>query len=162
MSVLESFAMGVPVIAADIGGLSELVTPQADQQPERTAEMHAASMADSTADSMADAMNASITVSGAASKLASEARLDAERRIDCSVASHDAWPNGWTFESGDERALARLLDEVGGMSDTRVAQMGRAAREHVQRHFSTDAYYDRMTEVYSSLGVRMPRPRSGS
>lgn len=93
MSVLESQALGKPVIGADIGGIPELV---------------------------------------------------------------EHGHTGWIFPSRDTGALAAALREVAGTPDTRLAEIGRAARQHVEAHFSRDRYVAAMQALYASLGVRNP------
>ncbi|TAL21255.1 MAG: glycosyltransferase, partial [Aquabacterium sp.] len=63
---------------------------------------------------------------------------------------------GWIFPSRDTGALAAALREVAGTPDTRLAEIGRAARQHVEAHFSRDRYVAAMQALYASLGVRNP------
>ena len=92
MSVLESFALGKPVIGADIGGIPELIAPGS---------------------------------------------------------------NGWVFQSGDVQALADVLETVGALPDACLAGMGRAARDHVTKHFHRAGYLEATLALYAELGVRI-------
>lgn len=58
---------------------------------------------------------------------------------------------GWLFESGDVEGLAAVLEEVGRAPGGRLAEMGRAARELVERDFTRDRYRDEMLALYGSL-----------
>ncbi|PTD98119.1 glycosyltransferase [Pseudothauera lacus] len=58
---------------------------------------------------------------------------------------------GWLFESGDVEGLAAELEEVGRAPGGRLAEMGRAARELVERDFTRDRYRDEMLALYGSL-----------
>ena len=66
---------------------------------------------------------------------------------------------GWIFPSRDTGALAAVLREVAATPDARLAEMGRAARSHVQAHFNRDRYVAAMQALYASLGVRMAADR---
>lgn len=90
MSVLESFALGKPVIGAEIGGIPEMVTEQV----------------------------------------------------------------GATFTSRDVDALADRLRTLASEQNSRVAEMGRRARESVEQNFSQNRYVEGMLDVYASLGVK--------
>lgn len=91
MSVLESFALGTPVIGARIGGIPEMV-----------------------------------------------------------IKGH----TGWTFESRNAADLAELLSRIKSMPAAQVAQTGRAARDHVIRHFHRAGYLEATLDLYAGLGVR--------
>jgi 1,2-diacylglycerol 3-alpha-glucosyltransferase len=49
--------------------------------------------------------------------------------------------NGWTFEPGDEKALASLMQRVTLLSDTTLKEMGRASRTVIAR-WSLDRFAD--------------------
>lgn len=61
---------------------------------------------------------------------------------------------GWTFDSGSVEQLAQRLGEVAAAPDAALAAVGRAAREHVERHFHRRGYTEAMLALYGSLGVR--------
>jgi glycosyltransferase involved in cell wall biosynthesis len=88
ISILESYAMGKPVIAADIGGIPELVKD------------------------------------GLTGKL---------------------------FPSGSVSELARLLRYFQDMSDEEVIRYGRNARRHVENHYSSQIYLERMQKLYADI-----------
>lgn len=58
---------------------------------------------------------------------------------------------GLLFESGDADGLACCLTQLADASDDKVAQMGRAAREHVTTHFTQERYLDEMLSLYDSV-----------
>lgn len=89
MSVLESYALGKPAIAARIGGIPEIVPNEC----------------------------------------------------------------GWTYASGSAEQLAALLREVAGLPDSIVSDMGQAARNLVETEYSVERYWQRMSQLYSDLGV---------
>ncbi len=60
---------------------------------------------------------------------------------------------GFQFESADVSSLCRALEDLAATPDARVAEMGRAARTWVAADFSSDAYRERILQVYSELGV---------
>lgn len=60
---------------------------------------------------------------------------------------------GWTFESRSVDALAEVLRHVAALPDRTVVDMGRAARERVEKQFSEQAYIIRLTDVYKQLGI---------
>lgn len=91
VSVLEAYALGRPVIGADIGGIPELVR-------------------------------------------------DGE--------------TGAIARSGDAEDLARVISAVEALGPQRRAEMGAAGREWVTADFSTQAYKQRMLDLYAGLGVR--------
>lgn len=91
MSVLESFALGTPVVGARIGGIPEMV-------------------------------------------------IDTE--------------TGWTFESGNTQELAALLSRLKAMPSEHLAQMGRAARNHVSNNFNRSGYLQATLAMYAELGVK--------
>lgn len=65
----------------------------------------------------------------------------------------EAGHTGWTFPSGDAKALADLLSRVHGMTNTQLEVMGKAARHHVATHYTRERYRDAMLAVYEELGV---------
>lgn len=91
MSVLESFALGTPVVGARIGGIPEMV-------------------------------------------------IEGE--------------TGWTFESRNAEELAALLSRVSALPKTDVANVGRAAREHVSSNFNRQGYLNATLALYAELGVK--------
>lgn len=91
MSVLESFALGTPVVGAQIGGIPEMV-------------------------------------------------IEGE--------------TGWTFESRNAEELAALLSRVSALPKTDVANVGRAAREHVSSNFNRQGYLNATLALYAELGVK--------
>jgi glycosyltransferase involved in cell wall biosynthesis len=90
ISILESFALGKPVVGARIGGIPELV---------------------------------------------------------------EEGVTGWTFESGAVDELAAALRRVEGLPDRAVAATGLAARALVEREFSEQAYWSRLSQAYRRLNV---------
>jgi len=90
MSILESCAMGKPVIASRIGGIPELVRDR---------------------------------------------------------------ETGWLFEAGSLSQLAGILRAVADAPSVEVETMGRAARHLMENEFSTEQYFQRMNNLYASLGV---------
>lgn len=61
---------------------------------------------------------------------------------------------GWTFPAGDAQALAGVLAEVAATADTRIAEMGRAARLRVETEFHRARHLEGVLSVYRGLGVR--------
>ena len=90
MSVLESFALGKPVIGAEIGGIPELLRPGI---------------------------------------------------------------SGWTYASGDVDALAARIEEVAGLGNAQLRDMGMQSRRMVETEFSKQRYSEGVRDVYTSLGV---------
>lgn len=62
---------------------------------------------------------------------------------------------GALFESGNVEELAAQLRRFADMSDSKVAEMGAAAREFVSRTFTRQRYLNDMLALYASLGVRV-------
>ena len=91
MSVLESFALGTPVVGANIGGIPEMV-------------------------------------------------IDGQ--------------TGWTFESRNTDELAALLSRLVAMPSAHIAQVGRAARDHVATNFNRAGYLQATLALYADLGVK--------
>lgn len=91
MSILESFALGTPVVGARIGGIPEMV-------------------------------------------------IEGE--------------TGWTFESRNTEELAALLSRVSALPKTDIANVGRAAREHVSSNFNRQGYLNATLALYAELGVK--------
>lgn len=60
---------------------------------------------------------------------------------------------GLTFTSGDVGELAAALSEMASLPSARIAEMGRAGRDWVERDFSPAAYRDSMLDLYAWLGV---------
>lgn len=90
MSVLESFALGKPVIGARIGGIPEMI---------------------------------------------------------------EEGLNGWCVPSGDNDALAARLREVALMDTKILENMGKAAREYVEKRFNKDQYISAIRRLYADFGV---------
>ena len=65
---------------------------------------------------------------------------------------------GWLFTSGRVDELAERLASVKALPDAQLADMGRAAREHVEQVFSRQRYLDAMLALYGRLGVALPEP----
>jgi glycosyltransferase involved in cell wall biosynthesis len=65
----------------------------------------------------------------------------------------DPGKTGWLFPSGDVDELAAVLGEVQITSASKLIEMGGRAAEFARRNFSTDLYLQRMTSLYSELGV---------
>lgn len=65
---------------------------------------------------------------------------------------------GWLFTSGRVDELAERLASVKALPDAQLADMGRAAREHVEQVFSRQRYLDAMLALYARLGVALPAP----
>lgn len=93
VSVLEAYALGKPVIGANIGGIPELIRPN---------------------------------------------------------------ETGFIFPSGSIDALSATLQQVANTPDAELAEMGRQAREWVEREFTAERYRDRLLQIYGVLD------RSGS
>jgi len=60
---------------------------------------------------------------------------------------------GLSFPMGDVEALAGALSALAAMPDERVAGMGEAARQHVERDYSASVYRERMLAVYREVGL---------
>ena len=54
---------------------------------------------------------------------------------------------------GAVEALAGALSALAAMPDERVAGMGEAARQHVERDYSASVYRERMLAVYREVGL---------
>lgn len=63
---------------------------------------------------------------------------------------------GLGFASGDVDALAAVLQDISGMADSTIEQMGRTARAWVENDFSAEAYRNRLTAIYRELGAPVP------
>lgn len=90
MSILESYALGKPVIGTDIGGIPEIIRCE---------------------------------------------------------------KSGWTFKSGSIDQIVELLRSIANMPDSKIIEMGHAARRLVESEFSSAQYQERMTHLYSKLDV---------
>lgn len=62
---------------------------------------------------------------------------------------------GMTFESGNIEDLASALRRCAEMPDTRLADMGRAARQWVETDFSPARYFESLMLLYRELGMRV-------
>jgi glycosyltransferase involved in cell wall biosynthesis len=60
---------------------------------------------------------------------------------------------GWLFESGNVEQLAQHLQNVKGMADESLAEMGAQARSYVADSYSKERYLNEILELYSALGV---------
>ena len=60
---------------------------------------------------------------------------------------------GWLFESGNVEQLTQHLENVQGMADGPLAEMGAQARRHVADNYSKERYLNEMLTLYSMLGV---------
>jgi glycosyltransferase involved in cell wall biosynthesis len=60
---------------------------------------------------------------------------------------------GWLFDAGDSRDLARCLTAVAGMTNDRVQSCGRQAREFVAANYGSERYFAAMTRLYAQLGA---------
>jgi glycosyltransferase involved in cell wall biosynthesis len=63
--------------------------------------------------------------------------------------------SGWTFESGNQDDLVKLLSRIKAMPDEQVARVGRRAREFVSSHFNRDGYLRATLSLYAELGVKV-------
>ncbi len=61
---------------------------------------------------------------------------------------------GALFESGNIEDLAGLLRRFADMPDSRISEMGAAARDHVCSNYASRRYLSSMLELYASLGVQ--------
>jgi glycosyltransferase involved in cell wall biosynthesis len=61
---------------------------------------------------------------------------------------------GWGYESGNTDALAALLLRLMTMPDAQIAQVGRAARNHVTVNFNRQRYLNATLALYAELGVK--------
>ena len=62
-----------------------------------------------------------------------------------------AGETGWLFESGSTGSLADALNKVNHLSDADLESAGRAARLHVEQHYTPAIYRDSMQQLYSEL-----------
>jgi glycosyltransferase involved in cell wall biosynthesis len=60
---------------------------------------------------------------------------------------------GWLFESGNVDQLAQALQNVQGMADGSLAEMGTQAHRHVADNYSKERYLNEILELYSTLGT---------
>ncbi|WP_199194728.1 glycosyltransferase family 4 protein [Phyllobacterium phragmitis] len=90
VSILEAYALGRPVIGADIGGIPEMI------------------------------------IKG---------------------------ETGMTAVSGDAEDLARVISIMADLPPAARARMGSNGRDWIAREFSSDAYRDRMVDLYAALGA---------
>jgi glycosyltransferase involved in cell wall biosynthesis len=63
---------------------------------------------------------------------------------------------GLTFTSGSEGSLVAALRSIVQRPDTQVQEMGRCARDWVEREFTAGVYRERMLQAYHELGVDGP------
>lgn len=71
-----------------------------------------------------------------------------------------AGETGALFQSGNVEELVDLLRQFADMPESRLLDMGKAARTHVCRKFTAQRYQQEMLTVYSDLGVRVPQVQS--
>ena len=62
---------------------------------------------------------------------------------------------GWTYSSGSVEQLAVLLRQVADLPDAIVSDMGQSARRLVETEYSSERYRQRISELYSELGVSL-------
>jgi len=62
-----------------------------------------------------------------------------------------AGETGWLFESGSTESLASALGKVIHLSDAELESAGRAARQHVEQHYTPAIYRESMQQLYSEL-----------
>ena len=67
---------------------------------------------------------------------------------------------GFLFESGSVDQLAEKMQEVTDLADTRLIEMGKFAREYVEKTYSKEQYVDKTVALYQSLGVTPPSAAS--
>ena len=60
---------------------------------------------------------------------------------------------GYLFDHADEQQLVDILSHVSDMPDSELSSMGKAARDHVSRHFTAANYLTSMLSLYEQLGV---------
>jgi glycosyltransferase involved in cell wall biosynthesis len=61
--------------------------------------------------------------------------------------------NGFLFESGNAIDLKNKLELILGISDKEIREMGKAARQKVEKHFNAELHYKRLIDVYlTALG----------
>ncbi len=63
---------------------------------------------------------------------------------------------GVGFTSGDVASLAAALRDVADRPDVSIEQMGRRARQLVEKEFTAALYQDRLVSIYRELGVPIP------
>ncbi len=59
---------------------------------------------------------------------------------------------GFTFDSGDVKSLSEQITKISSLPASRLREIGRFAREHVQTHFTPNRYRDAMLDLYRKLG----------
>lgn len=69
---------------------------------------------------------------------------------------------GYLFESGNVDQLAMLLSAVDSMSNPKLTELGRQARQHVATKFTIERYSHAMLTLYSSLGVPTQQIRANN
>jgi glycosyltransferase involved in cell wall biosynthesis len=63
---------------------------------------------------------------------------------------------GALFTPGDVPGLASALNDFAGYPSPRLAEMGAAGRQWVEREFSAATYRRRLLRLYESLCARVP------
>jgi glycosyltransferase involved in cell wall biosynthesis len=63
---------------------------------------------------------------------------------------------GISFESGSVESLAAVLSSFDSMSNERLMEMGRGARQWVSENFNESRYCDRLSSLYSELNIALP------
>lgn len=61
---------------------------------------------------------------------------------------------GLIFESGNVNDLTEKIVTIQSYSDDKISSLGKNARQHVSNTFTAQRYYNDMTDLYRSLGVR--------
>ena len=62
--------------------------------------------------------------------------------------------NGYLFEPGDTADLQKKLELFLALPDNRVLEMGKAARNKIEREYSAGSHYDRLVQVYQKALVK--------
>ena len=60
---------------------------------------------------------------------------------------------GYLFELDNEQQLVDIMLKVAEMPDAQLQQMGKNAREHVAKNFTSNNYLTKMLDLYQQLGV---------
>jgi glycosyltransferase involved in cell wall biosynthesis len=56
--------------------------------------------------------------------------------------------NGFLFEPGNEDDLREKLELILSMTDKQISEMGKAARQKVEREYNAELHYERLMAVY--------------
>ena len=60
---------------------------------------------------------------------------------------------GLGFTSGDVASLAATLRDINDRTDVSIADMGRRARQLVEKEYTAEMYLQRVVSIYRQLGV---------